>query len=58
MALKESKGRMLASAPLSTLTLMLSMPFQCDSLMFRIVSILILPSGSVSLLMLATDLHL
>ena len=58
MVLKESKGRMLASAPSSTLTLMLSMPFQCGSLMLRIVRILVLPSGSISLLMLATDFNL
>ena len=55
MVLKESKGRMLASALLSTLTLTLSMPFQSGSLMFRIVRILVLPSGSISLLMLAID---
>ena len=58
MVLKESKGKMLASAPLSTLTLTLSMPFRCGSLMFRIVTILVLPSGSISLLMLATDFDL
>ena len=57
MVLIESKGKILASAP-STLTLRLSMPFQCGSLMFRIVKILVLPSGSISLLMLATDLDL
>ena len=58
MALKEFKGRMLPSAPSSTLTVMLSMPFQCGSFSCNTVRILVLPSGSVSLLMLATDFNL
>ena len=58
MVLKESRGRMLASALLSTLSLTLSMLFWCGSLMFRIVRILVLPSRSVSLLMLTTDMDL
>ena len=58
MALKEFKGRMLPSAPSSTLTVMSSMPLQCGSFSCNMVRILVLPSGSVSLLMLATDFDL
>ena len=58
MALKEFKGRMLPSAPSSTLTMTLSMPLQCGSFSCNMVRILVLPSGSVSLLMLATDFEL
>ena len=58
MALKEFKGRMLPSAPSSTLTVMSSMPCQCGSFSCNTVRILVLPSGSVSLLMLATDFDL
>ena len=58
MVLKESKCRMLASALSSTLTHKLSMTFQCGNLMFRIVRILVLPSGSTSLPILDTDLDL
>ena len=58
MALKEFKGRMLPSAPSSTLTVMSSMLLRCGSFICRSVRILVLPSGSVSLLMLATDFDL
>ena len=58
MALKEFKGRMLPSAPSSTLTVTSSMPLQCGSFSCNTVRILVLPSGSVLLLMLATDFDL
>ena len=58
MALKEFKGRMLPSAPLSTLTVTSSVPLWCGSFSCNTVRILVLPSGSVSLLMLATDFDL
>ena len=58
MALKEFKGRMLPSAPSSTLTVTSSMLLRCGSFICRTVRILVLPSGSVSLLMLATDFDL
>ena len=58
MALKEFKGRMLPSAPSSTLTVTSSAPLWCDSFSCNMVSILVLPSGSVSLLILATDFDL
>ena len=58
MALKEFKGRMLPSAPLSTLTVTSLMPLQCGSFNCKTVRILVLPSGSVLLLMLATDFDL
>ena len=49
---------MLPSAPSSTLTLRSSMPLWCGSFICRIMRILVLPSGSVLLLMLATDFDL
>ena len=58
MALKEFKGRMLPSAPSSTLTVTSSMLLQCGSFICKTVRILVLPSGSVLLLMLATDFNL
>ena len=58
MALKEFKGRMLPSAPLSTLTVMLSMPLWCGSFNCKTVRILVLLSESVLLLVLATDFDL
>ena len=58
MALKEFKGRMLPSAPSSTLTVTSSMLLWCGSFSCNMVRILVLPSGSVSLLMLATDFDL
>ena len=58
MALKEFKGRMLPSAPSSTLTVTLSMPLWCGSFRCNTVRILVLPSGSILLLMLATDFDL
>ena len=58
MTLKEFKGRMLPSAPSSTLTVTSSMLLQCGSFSCNMVRILVLPSGSVSLLMLATDFDL
>ena len=58
MALKEFKRRMLPSAPSSTLTVMLSIPLWCGHFNCKTVRILVLPSGSVSLLMLATDFNL
>ena len=58
MAPKEFKGRMLPSAPSSTLTVMSSMLVWCGSFSCNMVRILVLPSGSVSLLMLATDFDL
>ena len=57
-SLKEFKGRMLPTAPSSTLTVTLSMPLQCGSFSCNTVRILVLPLGSVSLLMLATDFDL
>ena len=58
MALKEFKGRMLPSAPSSTLTVTSSVPLRCGSFSCNTVRILVLPSGSVLLLMLATDFNL
>ena len=58
MALKEFKGRMLPSAPSSTLTVTSSMLLWCGSFICRTVRILVLPSGSISLLMVATDFDL
>ena len=58
MALKEFKGSMLPSAPSSTLTVTSSVPLRCGNFSCRTVRILVLPSGSMSLLMLATDFNL
>ena len=58
MALKEFKGRMLPSAPSSTLTVTSSALLWCGSFSCNTVRILVLPSGSVLLLMLATDFDL
>ena len=55
---KEFKGRMLPSAPSSALTVTSSMPLWCGSFSCNTVRILVLPSGSVLLLMLATDFDL
>ena len=58
MALKEFNGSMLPSAPLSTLTVMSSALLQCGNFSCNTVRIFVLPSGSVSLLILATDFDL
>ena len=58
MALKEFNGSMLPSAPSSTLTVTSSVPLWCGSFSCNMVRILVLPSGSVSLLILATDFDL
>ena len=58
MALKEFNGSMLPSAPSSTLTVTSSVPLRCGSFSCNMVRILVLPSGSVSLLILATDFDL
>ena len=49
---------MLPSAPSSTLTVMSSAPLRCGNFICNTVRILVLPSGSVSLLILATDFDL
>ena len=49
---------MLPSAPSSTFTVTSSLPLWCGNLISNTVRILVLPSGSVSLLMLLTDFDL
>ena len=49
---------MFASVPSSTLTCKLLMTLQCGNLIFSCVRILVLPSGSVTLLIVVTDLDL
>ena len=49
---------MLPSAPSSTFTVTSSIPLWCGNLICNTVRILVLPSGSVSLLMLLTDFDL